>query len=214
MIRAVPLILFFALCNAPGASFAQKNGERIQRTVDSLNEAAFRIKRYDFAKALRILESAQQLALKNNYHSGLSIAYIYEAGIYQQFGYLKNSLVLYQKALQISQLVKDSFNVARANQQIASAFVENGKIDEAEKMYIDARIIFTRLDKKEEVVNINNAIGLIYLQKKKFDSAMANFNAALAASRQLGYTYGEKSHATIWLCCTRKRMTKSELSDS
>ena len=192
MIRAVPLILFFALCNAPGASFAQKNGERIQRTVDSLNEAAFRIKRYDFAKALRILESAQQLALKNNYHSGLSIAYIYEAGIYQQFGYLKNSLVLYQKALQISQLVKDSFNVARANQQIASAFVENGKIDEAEKMYIDARIIFTRLDKKEEVVNINNAIGLIYLQKKKFDSAMANFNAALAASRQLGYTYGEK----------------------
>ncbi len=174
-----------ALCAAqPSSSIAKQ--------VDSLNELAFRIKRSNINKALELLSSARNLALKNNYSKGLATSYLYEAGMYYQFGYAKRSLSLYSSALEISKRIKDSFNIARANQQIASAYKDNGKIKQAEALYFEALEQYKRLNKPEEVANVYNSIGLISIEEKDYSEAESVLAQALTISKSINYSYGEK----------------------
>jgi two-component system sensor histidine kinase/response regulator len=191
--KILPFLLLVFLTDVSSSINAQSDKRtKSFRIVDSLNEEAFKVKRYDYSKALNLLATAESIATENNYSKGLAVCYLYEGGIYSQFGHIKPSLVFYEKALDISKQIKDSFNIARANQQLAGVIKEDGKLAEAEKMYVDALNLFTRLGKVEEVVNINNSIGLIDIEEKEYSNAERFFNTALIASKGIGYKYGEK----------------------
>ena len=52
--------------------------------------------------------------------------------------------------------------------------------------------VYTKLNKQEEIVNVNNSIGMIYLKMNQINTALAFFNNALSNSKLIGYIYGQK----------------------
>jgi len=168
------------------------NSASIISSIDSLNELAFKVKKYDIANALKYLEAAKSMAVKNNYKKGLAVSILYEGGIFYQNGFSNKALSLYYQAHQISESLNDTFNAARANQQIAASYINIGKLDDAEKLLRQTLDTYSLLGKKEEVINIKNSLGVIQLTNKKYDEARRYFTEAWNESLVLCYSYGEK----------------------
>ncbi len=172
----------------------------VEGRVDSLNQLGFEVKRQDIDQALNLLHGALLLAQKHAYKKGEAISYLYEAGIYQQNGYAKRALSLYYKSLQISQVAKDTFNIARAKQQIATALKDAQKLAEAEELYEETLENYIALQQWNDVVNVKNNLGLVELAEKEFADAEAYFTQALQESQKRNYQYGyKKSHFNLGL---------------
>jgi two-component system, sensor histidine kinase and response regulator len=160
--------------------------------VDSLNEAAFKLKRSNVSAALSLLYQAQYLASQTAYKKGLAISYMYEAGIYQQQAFSKRAQANYYQAYDLFRNLKDTFNMARINQQIAELVLLEGFKDSALQIYMSSLVVFEKLKKVEGVINVKNSIGLILLKQKQTAKGEKYFNEALSESRIIKYTYGEK----------------------
>jgi len=179
---------------AAQVNFFQKDGNStsVISSVDSLNELAFKAKRYDIANALKYLETAKSIAVKNNYKKGLAVSILYEGGIFSQNGFSNKALSLYYQAHQISESLNDTFNVARANQQIAGSYINIGKLEDAESLLKQTLNTYVLLNRQEEVVNTKNSLGLIKLTNKMYADAQNYFTDAWNESIKLCYSYGEK----------------------
>lgn len=198
MKKSAVLILFIilklqgALCqqNISGAFYAPQNS--IIHKVDSLNERAFHIKRFDLERSFAMLSEAARLAKQVDYQKGLATNLLYEAGIYQQNGMDKRALHSYHGVLEISRKIGDTFNIARANQQIGNALQSTGQTAEAEKVFVKAMAAYRQLKKTEELANTKNSLGSLRLQQKNLPGAALLFEEALDDSRRARYKYGEK----------------------
>lgn len=191
----VLLPLLFAGCNMGSADASRafsKVDSSIYRTIDSLNDVAFRVKRNDVMRALDIVYKASYLAELYHYDKGMAASLLTEAGIYDQNGYHKKALTLYYKSLDISTRAKDSLHIAKANQQIGNALMESGDYAEAERLYTIAVKYYSILRQEEDLVNMWNSLGLVKMASGKLDSARAYFIEAKAASQKLSYKYGVK----------------------
>jgi signal transduction histidine kinase len=162
------------------------------RQVDSLNELAFQVKRHDIQQALTLLDHASTSAKRQQYKKGEATAYLYQAGIYQQYGFDRKALMYYYQALKISELIQDTFNIARANQQIGNALMANKKFGQAQQLFRQALKNYTLLDRQDDVTNVKNSLGLISLEQRNWGAAKRYFTAALKASKAMKYGYGYK----------------------
>lgn len=160
--------------------------------VDSLNEAAFTRKRFDVAGSMSILFASENLASSINYQKGLAVAYLYEAGIFQQNGFEKRALATYYKSLRLFQNLKDTFNIARAGKEIAASLQEEKKTEEALALFNQTLQVYASLHKRNEIANIKNSIGLIEMDLGKIPLAKKYFEEALQISVDEKYVYGEK----------------------
>lgn len=176
------------------------------KKIDSLNELAYRQKRFEVAKALNNLFNAENLNVSGIYPRGLAITYLYEGGIFNQMGHDTRALSLYFKALQIFKNLRDTLYIARVSQQIALSYQHDGKKDEAIELYNESLRVYTDLDDKQEIANIKNSLGIIALDMKAMVDAEQLFKDALAISKSKGYTYGEKkSYYNLGLLEERKQ---------
>lgn len=160
--------------------------------VDSLNKTAFQLKKSNVWAALEKLYKAQNKALLTGYKNGLAISYMYEAGIYQQRGFSKRAQADYYKALDLFRALKDTLNLAKVNQQIGKIISDDGMLDSALLIYDVCLFTFKKYNSKEDIINIKNSIGTIWLKQKKSDKAEAIFTEALTESKLIQYKYGEK----------------------
>ncbi|HQS55614.1 MAG: hypothetical protein B7Y15_04355 [Bacteroidetes bacterium 24-39-8] len=194
--RRVNLLVLLALI--PCLLFAQKgeqfdtSPDTIYHFIDSLNQAAFNMKRSKVNQALKLLDSTKSLSIQYKYHQGLSTAYFNEAGIYQQNGFSKRALGIYQMAQENSSRYQDSLNLVKINIQLASYFAEEGKLDEALKLDNESLEISLRKGNKKEVANIKNSIGLIEIKRKNYPKAESLLKEALQISVKEKYIYGQK----------------------
>lgn len=194
--RRVHLLVLLAMI--PCLLFAQKgdpldnNSDTIFHVIDSLNQAAFNMKRSKVNQALKLLDSTKNLAIQYQYHQGLSTAYFNEAGIYQQNGFSKRALGIYQMALENSSRFQDSLNLVRINNQLAGYFAEEGKLDEALRISTESLEISIRKGNKKEIANIKNSIGLIETKRKNYPRAESLLKEALQISLKEKYVYGQK----------------------
>lgn len=182
----------------PCLLFAQKgpqldsSRDTIYHFIDSLNQAAFSMKRSKVNQALKLLDSTKNLSIQYQYHEGLSTAYFNEAGIYQQNGFSKRALGIYQMALENSSRFQDSLNLVRINNQLAGYYAEEGKLDEALRISSEALEISIRKGQKKEIANIKNSIGLIETKRKNYPRAESMLKEALQISLKEKYIYGQK----------------------
>ena len=194
--RRVHLLVLLALI--PCLLFAQKgeqldnSSDNIFHVIDSLNQAAFNMKRSKVNQALKLLDSTKNLAIQYQYHQGLSTAYFNEAGIYQQNGFSKRALGIYQMALDNSNRFQDSLNLVRINNQLAGYYADEGKLDEALRMSTESLEISIRKGNKKEIANIKNSIGLIETKRKNYPRAESLLKEALQISLKEKYVYGQK----------------------
>lgn len=162
------------------------------RKVDSLNELAFKQKRFDAARALNNLFVAENIAITAGYQKGLATAYFNEAGIFHQNGYEKKALSVYYKSLQLFKMLNDTLNIAKTSQQIALSLQSDGKTDEAVKLYNESLKVYTALNKQEDIANIKNSLGQVELDLKQLEKAGQHFKEALDICIKEKYLYGEK----------------------
>ncbi len=162
------------------------------KKTDSLNELAKKQKRSQVAFALQNLFLAENTATTAKYPKGLATSYQYQAGIFHQMGYDKKALSTYYKSLQIFKALKDTFNIAFTGQQIALALSADGKIDEAIAQYNEALLVYTRLNRPQDIINIKNSLGVVELDLNHIPRALQYFQDALANSLSIEYPYGEK----------------------
>ncbi len=194
--RRVNFLVLLAM--VPCLLFAQKgdpidtSSDTIFHFIDSLNQAAFNMKRSKVNQALKLLDSTKNLSMRYQYHQGLSTSYFYEAGIYQQNGFSKRALGIYQMALENSSLHEDSINLVRINNQLAGYYAEEGKLDEALRMSSESLEISIRKGNKKEIANIKNSIGLIETKRKNYPRAESLLKEALQISLKEKYVYGQK----------------------
>ena len=194
--RRVHLLVLLAMI--PCLLFAQKgesldnNSDSIYHLIDSLNQAAFTMKRSKVNQALKLLDSTKSLAIQYQYHQGLSTAYFNEAGIYQQNGFSKRALGIYQMALENSSRFQDSLNLVRINNQLAGYYAEEGKLDDALRISTESLEISIRKGNKKEIANIKNSIGLIETKRKNYPRAEVLLKEALQISLKDKYVYGQK----------------------
>lgn len=161
-------------------------------TVDSLNKSAFEKKRTNISDALIDLYKAQNLAIQLGYKKGEAISYMYEAGIYQQQGFLKRAIVDSYQALEIFLSIKDTFNIAKVNQQLAASLVSDKKYDSAITVFNKSLQVYEKYKKNEDIINIKNNLGQIRLELYQMNAAVRLFQEALDLSKKIGYRYGEK----------------------
>lgn len=185
-------ILFLFLLSTLSTLIFAQNNPGSNSIVDSLNNEAFKAKRYDISKALNLLIIAQNTAKQIDYKKGLATAYLYEGGINQQQGFTKRALSDFYLSLDVFRRIQDTFNIAKVNQQIAGTLLLEGRYDTAILVYDECLVVYNRYNKQDEVVNIKNSLGLIQLKRNKLDSAVILFNQALNTSRKIKYGYGEK----------------------
>jgi signal transduction histidine kinase len=171
---------------------ADKKSPASMRRVDSLNELAFRQKRTDVPNALNNLALAQNLATSVGYQRGLGTSFLYEAGIFYQNGYDKKALSTYYKALQLFKTLNDTFNIAFASQQIALSLQQDGDYAEAGKLYNESLRVYTLMNKKSDIVNVKNALAVLYISMKKYNQAQSELRQALSTAKSISYAYGEK----------------------
>lgn len=162
------------------------------KKIDSLNELAFRQKRFDVALALNNLFNAENLAVASNYQKGLATTYLYEGGIFNQIGYDKRALSTYYRALQLFRTLKDTLSIAKVSQQIALSMQMDGKMDEAINLYNQSLRVYIGIDNKQEIANIKNSLGTIATSMKELNEAEQLFKDALRISIDNKYAYGEK----------------------
>lgn len=187
----VLLFLYFNLL-AAGTLAADKKSPAAMRRVDSLNELAFRQKRTDVPNALNNLALAQNLATSVGYQRGLGTSFLYEAGIFYQNGYDKKALSTYYKALQLFKTLNDTFNIAFASQQIALSLQQDGDFQEAGKLYNESLRVYTLMNKKADIVNVKNALAVLYISMKRYNQAQSELRQALSIAKSISYAYGEK----------------------
>lgn len=185
-------ILFLFLLSSFSTLLFAQNNLGSTAIVDSLNAEAFKAKRYDVSKALNLLIIAQNTAKQIDYKKGLATAYLYEGGINQQQGFSKRALSDFYLSLDVFRRTKDTFNIARVNQQIAGTLLLEGRYDTSILMFNECLAVYNRYNKEDEVVNVKNSLGLIQLKRNKLDSAVILFNQALNTSKKIKYSYGEK----------------------
>ncbi|RIJ42533.1 sensor histidine kinase [Pontibacter oryzae] len=175
--------------------------------VDSLNELAFREKRHSLERAFNLLQEAAVLANDLNYVRGQAINALYEGGIYMQNGYEKRALGLYYRSLELSRSISDTFNIARANHQLANALAAGENLAKAEELYLQALEHFHYLGETEDAINIKNNLGLLKLKQKKNTDAIAYVREAQQESEDIGYTYGlKKSYFHLGLIYEKQNM--------
>jgi len=162
------------------------------RKVDSLNELAFKQKRFDVAKALNNLFNAETLASAAGYQKGLATAYLNQGGIFHQIGYDQRALSTYFKSLQIFKSLKDTLNIAKTSQQIALSYQSDGKTGEAIQLYNESLKVYTVLNKQEDIANIKNSLGQVELEMHELNRAEQHFKEALDICIKQKYLYGEK----------------------
>lgn len=162
------------------------------KRVDSLNELAFRQKRTNVPNALNNLALAQNLATSVGYQRGLGTSFLYEAGIFYQNGYDKKALSTYYKALQLFKTLNDTFNIAVASQQIALSLQQDSDYTEAGKLYNESLRVYTLMNKKADIVNVKNALAVLYISMKKYSQAQSELRQALNIAKSISYAYGEK----------------------
>lgn len=160
--------------------------------INSYNQIGFESKKSDITKALTNLHLAQNLSKKIGYQKGEAVSYMYEAGINQQQGFSKRAIADFYNALRIFKTIKDTINIAKANQLIANSFLTSGKYDSALVVYDSSLVVFEKLNNQEEIVNVINNIGLVFLKKNLTKEAEQQFEKALLISQRIGYKYGIK----------------------
>ncbi|OKS85799.1 ATP-binding protein [Mucilaginibacter polytrichastri] len=160
--------------------------------IDSLNERAYRQIHTNLAQTLLLLTDAEQLCIKTNYRKGLAVNYLYQAEVFNQRGYAKRALVLYNHAIDLSREDKDDYNVARGEEHLSSMQRNLGNLKEAERLLNSSLNILSKLNKPIELVNLQQRMGVLKEKQNKHDEALALYNSSWRLARKINYLYGEK----------------------
>jgi len=134
----------------------------------------------NYSKALESILQAAQIATDKKSIEKQGRAYITIANIYSEMGNHDNSIVYYQKGIDILRKTNDSLGIAKALYNAGDEFVNMKKYDAAKKYFKESGLIFKRVNfLKGTAYNLGN-IGKINTEQGNYNLAKQNINQAIA----------------------------------
>lgn len=156
-----------------------------------LNEGELAIGRGQYAKAIEILQKAQNMAKEKGSLSDEATVLSHFGIIYSNIGQTQKSLEYYLRALPILQQVGDKIGEARTLNNIGVVYNNGGQPQKALAFYGKAFAIYEQTqDKNGEATTLNN-LGFIYNDLGELQKAIDYYNEALRLFIQLGDKNGE-----------------------
>jgi len=134
----------------------------------------------NYSKALESILQAVQIATDKKSNKKQGRAYITIANIYSEMGNHDNSIVYYQKGIDILRKTNDSLIIAKALYNAGDEFVNMEKYETAKKYFKESGLIFKRVNFLQGTAyNLGN-IGKINTEQGNYNLAKQNINQAIA----------------------------------
>jgi signal transduction histidine kinase len=179
---------FTAFCMAPAIS---PDTSSIQK-IDSLIARGHPLVKKDVSRAMVLFANVESLSSQVNYTRGLAEAYLAEAEIFSQRGYVKRALDLYDLSLELSRKNNDWYHIALAEEHMSVIHKRNKNLKEADRLLAHALQIFRKLGKQREVIDVELRQCVVSIAEGKFDAAAAIGQSTLALCKKTHYQFGEK----------------------
>lgn len=161
-------------------------------SVDSVNEASFKLKVSNPTKAFLQLLQAADDSRKMGYPKGEATSLLYQGGILVQNGFERKALAVFYNALEISKHLPDTLLTARILRQIGLTEFQARNFALADSVLHNALRLYLAVNNQEELVNIYNTLGSLYTEEKQFAKAETYLLKALDLANTLLYNYGIK----------------------
>jgi two-component system, sensor histidine kinase and response regulator len=161
-------------------------------SIDSVNEASFKLKVSNPTKAFLQLLQTEAQSKKIGYIKGEAVSLLYQGGILVQNGFERKALAVFYNALEVSKQKSEPLLTARILRQIGITEFQLKNFILADSVLHSALKLYILVNNQEELVNIYNTLGALYTEEKLFDKAETNLLQALDLANTLGYNYGIK----------------------
>ncbi|MES2288028.1 MAG: tetratricopeptide repeat protein [Bacteroidota bacterium] len=158
--------------------------------VNALNKLFEEYEFTDAEKAKDYLENATKLALKNTYKQGLIKCFTNSGFFADDTGNYQQALVNHQKALNVSQEIRDKRSIASSFYNVGNIYLRQNKYHEALKNVLASLKINKEINDNKGVARSHNTIGNIYKDQGNYPEALKSFLASLKINEEMGYERG------------------------
>lgn len=179
------LILFcFCLSNLY-AQFA-KDTTRVHELVSHVKK----IYNDDPKTALKEINEAANISLKNNFKRGIILSLNTKGRLLRHLGEYDSSLICYKKALTFCDTTKDWYNLSSIYNNMGNVYLKKGN-SAMGLMYFQKSLDVSK-GKVDEIENAptENNIGLIYMEMLQYPRALKYFSNALETFKKAGDNIG------------------------
>ncbi|MBL7912025.1 MAG: tetratricopeptide repeat protein [Bacteroidia bacterium] len=159
--------------------------------VNVLNDLAWRLQKIgNYETSFQYLDTAETLAEKINYKSGLSITYNVVGVIYANEGNYPAALKNHFLALKLREELGDKKGIASSLNNIGTVYRLEGNHYEAIKSYFLALKIGESINDKAGIAANYNNLGLVYFSQQNFPKALKCYLQSLKLKEELGNKRG------------------------
>lgn len=172
---------------------AYKSGDEIQQGYCKLCKVRYYLLKNELEKAANELEKASELFSRNDSKKGLASTYLSMANIAGRIKKDQEEIEYIEKANKIFTELKDTIYILKSLTNLSLNYTHLGLLDKAEKALIDIEKYSLGMPEKE-FYYLNQNWGILYLEKKEYDSALRRYYTAKSIAENLSMT---DSRATI-----------------
>lgn len=178
------ILLCFCLSNL-NAQFA-KDTTRVHELISHVRK----IYNDDPKTALKEINDAANISLKNNFKRGIILSLNTKGRLLRHLGEYDSSLICYKKALTFCDTTKDWYNLSSIYNNMGNVYLKKGN-SAMGLMYFQKSLDVSK-GKVDEIENAptENNIGLIYMEMLQYPRALKYFSNALETFKKAGDNIG------------------------
>jgi len=143
----------------------------------------------DFPQALESLFEAVEIANKTKNIKDLGLVNISIADAYSEMNNHQNAVSYYENGIDLLKKAGDSLNLANGLSNLGDDYFKNKEYDLAMEHFMEASVIFHKLNSQEGEAIILGNMGMVYAEQGKDNLAEANINEAIRLMESLDSYY-------------------------
>lgn len=141
----------------------------------------------NWKNTLKIMDTNIPIFIKYNDSLHLGNAYLMKGKVALLNGHFNIALDETLHALKIHEIIKDDFRTAEDMFQIGIIYQELDDHEKAIEIFTNCIQLYEKIDNLQTLAQVQNYLGLSYLNQTNFDLAKDNFEKALNISNQINY---------------------------
>jgi tetratricopeptide (TPR) repeat protein len=165
------------------------DGAKTARSILSMADAIAR-STGDYSRALKLIEKASNMVVKEEHPLVIADAYNYRGTIAFHTGKYGKALLYQKKALGIYESLSNQKNIMQTYSSLGLLHHYRGELETALGYYYKALILAEKLDDKLPISTLSHHIGTVFRDMGDMETASFYFQRHLNMASQLGYKTG------------------------
>ncbi len=158
--------------------------------IKTLNKLSKELRWSDPVLAMEYAIKAEKKSTKNNYKTGLAIAYHNIGAIYADKQNNELALEYYNKSLKLERELKNKIGIANSCGNIGLIYRRQRKFEKAIEYHNQSLKLKQELNDTIGIAYSNGNIGIIFTEQGKYDKALIHFYNSLRIKESLNDKYG------------------------